>query len=265
VGLLGAEAVAMSDRWTTYDWGSQAQSFVLTLWLTVGTLPFVAWLSLFSTYEQALLHMESRDGSRAPLKARLALVVAFRARARRELHRFVGFWPRKLAEAGGFRAGLAVIGDFRAELRAQDAAEQERAEDLVRYAGVPGTDGEGRQLDRREFDATRQALEWLATVQAGAYHRDQRYDDDALKVFQPGFARGLPDEHGITMKVRQDGQAWFGWRRTITGWVFAVGSEGPPPRQWFYDGPEPPRGYPMSDSGWPTAPFDRGANWSGLP
>jgi hypothetical protein len=51
-------------------------------------------------------------------------------------------------------------------------------------------------------------------------------------------------------------------RRTITGWVFAVGATGPPPQQWFYDGPHPPNSYPQSDPPWPSDPFDQGVNWT---
>jgi hypothetical protein len=143
----------------------------------------------------------------------------------------------------------------------RDDAERQKAADLVRYAGVKGADAEGRQLDRREFEATRDALEWLATVQSGTYQSKRRYDARARRVFQPGFMRGLPDEHGINLKVRKDGQAWLAWRRTVTGWLFAVGATGPAPNQWFCDGPELPAGYPGSDQAWPATPFEQGPNW----
>jgi hypothetical protein len=156
-----------------------------------------------------------------------------------------------------------VIREFRADLAARDLADQQRADDLVRYAGAQGTDSEGRQLDRREFAETRAALEWLSTCQMGWYYRppEGRYKDDLLKIFQPGHTHGLPDEHGIHLSVRRDGQAWYAWRRTISGWVFAVGSDGPPPDQRYYDGPEPPGGYPGSRAGWGADAFDRGPNW----
>lgn len=64
------------------------------------------------------------------------------------------------------------------------------------------------------------------------------------------------------MKVRGDGQAWFAWRRTTTGWVFGIGAKGPPPSEWFYEGPEPPKGYPDSGPGWGSNAFERGPNWS---
>jgi len=86
-----------------------------------------------------------------------------------------------------------------------------------------------------------------------------RYPADLLKIFQPGFTRGLPDDHGIEMRVRRDGKAWYAWRQTVTGWVFAIGAAGPPPNQWFWDGPKPPPGFPGRS--WMSRPFERGPNW----
>ena len=147
-----------------------------------------------------------------------------------------------------------------------DAAERKRADDLRRFAGVSGTDEDGRQLDRREFAETIDALEWVATCQSGWYQNRTggKYPKDLVEKLGDMFGRGLPPEHGIQLKVRKDGQAWFAWRRTITGWCFAVGGMGPPPKQWFYDGPEPPTGYPGSSDGWAERPFERGLNWEAI-
>lgn len=258
--LLAGVAWLVATSWPQIDWPEQFRNWALTAWLTVGALPFIAWLSLFSTYQQALLHMRLGDGPRPPLKAKLALFTAFRGRAR-ELHRFLHPWTRRLAEAPGYRAGLAVIRDFRSDVAQRDAAEHQKAADLVRYAGVKGVDAEGRQLDRREFEATRDALESMGAIQSGAYQAWGQYDRKAVKNLLPAFTRGLPDAHGITMKVRKDGQAWFAWRRTVTGWVFAVGATGPAPKQWLCDGPEPPKSYTGSDLCWPASPFEQGPNW----
>lgn len=261
VGFAGAVGVVLASGWTAFDWGAQWQSFLLTIWLTLGALPFVAWLSLYSNYQLAFLHMRGRNGSGAPLRAKLALVLSFHVRSR-ELGRFAGSWPRQLPEAAGFRAGRSVIRDFRRDLAKRDAADHKKAEDLVRYAGVTGTDGEGRRLDRREFAETISALELLSSAHMGWYRNppEGRYKRDVSGVLSV-FARGLPEEHGIVMKVRKNGQAWYAWRRTISGWVLAVGAIGPPPNQWFYDGPEPPKGYPGSDVSWGSRPFDQSANW----
>lgn len=65
------------------------------------------------------------------------------------------------------------------------------------------------------------------------------------------------------MRISADGQSWYAWRRTITGWCFAIGSNGPPPNQWRYDGPSPPNGFPGEDPAWGSSPFagDADANW----
>ena len=250
------------------DWQSRnalelLRSFLLPIWLTIGALPFIAALSLYDTYRLAFAFTGmGTDGGKAPWTAKLALITTF-GLGTRELRRFRAYWPRQRAQAKGVRNGRRVIRDFRADLRAKEAAKRKEAEDLVRHAGMAGTDSEGLQLDRREFKETTNALEWLSTCHMGWYRNraGSRYPADLMKIFQPGHTRGLPDDHGITMKVRKDGKAWFAWRRTITGWIFAIGAAGPPPDQWFYDGPEPPRGYPGSDPVWGSRPFERSRNW----
>ena len=128
---------------------------------------------------------------------------------------------------------------------------------------MPGTDEERRQLDRREFAETISALEWVAACQSGWYQNRSggRYPKDLVEKLGDMFGRGLPPDHGIKLKVRKEGQAWLAWRRTITGWCFAVGGVGPPPNQWFYDGSDPPRGFPRSRD-WGERPFEQGPNWS---
>lgn len=98
LALLIAVAVVLINQLPGYDWGAQLHTLALTIWLTVGALPFVAWLSLFSNYQLAFMHMRARDGTGAPLKAKLAVLSSFQLR-NRELHRFAGYWPRKVAEA----------------------------------------------------------------------------------------------------------------------------------------------------------------------
>ena len=46
----------------------------------------------------------------------------------------------------------------------------------------------------------------------------------------------------------------------MTGWCFAIGAAGPPPNQWEYDGPEPPKGYPGEDVSWGDGPFSDQVN-----
>jgi hypothetical protein len=88
-----------------------------------------------------------------------------------------------------------------------------------------------------------------------------RYRADLLSFVLDGYAaRHLPSPHGVEMRVSDDGQKWFAWRRTVGGWVFAIGAAGPPPDQWEYDGPEPPTGFPGEDPAWGTTPHRQVAN-----
>ena len=113
------------------------------------------------------------------------------------------------------------------------------------------TDAEGRRLDRREFKETTEALKYLATCQMGWYrNRGGRYHgENLLSALGDWFTRrGLPKDHGIVIRVAKDGQAWYAWRRTVTGWCFAIGAAGPPPDQWEFDGHEAPNGFPGKSS-----------------
>ena len=153
-----------------------------------------------------------------------------------------------------------MAAEFLSELRRNKQALIDEEERLCRYTGSQGTDEEGRRLDRREFAVTIVALQWLATCQMGGHRRGGRYRDDMLEIVGDFTRYGLPTEAGITLRVANDGQSWYAWRRTVTGWCFAIGAAGPPPRQWEYDGPDPPTGFPGRDSAWGNEPFSDQAN-----
>ena len=106
------------------------------------------------------------------------------------------------------------------------------------------------------------ALRFLATCQMGWYQMEEwgRYRSDLLEIILDLTRYGLPEDSGITMKVSEDGQAWYVWRRTVTGWCFAIGAAGAPPNQWEYDGPEPPGGYPGKNRDWGERAFSDEVN-----
>jgi hypothetical protein len=148
--------------------------------------------------------------------------------------------------------------------RADQLAEEQAWRDrLKRYAGVDGTNEEGKRLDQREFAETKEALQWLASCHMGWYrNHGGQYRPDLPAILGDFTLHGLPKEHGIVMKVRRDGQAWYAWRRTISGWVFAVGAATKPPDQWLYDGANPPTRYPGTDASWDhLAPGQASVNW----
>ncbi|MCC6227028.1 MAG: hypothetical protein IT195_11570 [Microthrixaceae bacterium] len=267
IGLLVYVSVSLLNNWGSLDKGDLAQQLVLPMWLTIGVLPFIYALGLFAAYELAFVRIDwkSKAGRWARLRQKAALLTSFHVKAT-EVGAFTGPWQFRLAEAGSFRTARKVIADFR-RARVDAAREaQEREERLARYAGVEGTDEDGRRLDRREFEATADALRWIGTCQMGWYRNNDagRYRSDLLSFVLDGYAaRRLPSPHGVEMRVSDDGQKWFAWRRTVGGWVFAIGAAGPPPDQWEYDGPEPPRGFPGEDSLWGTSPHrqDANVNW----
>jgi hypothetical protein len=270
--LLVYVTVVLVHTWNDVDWANVGRQFGLPLWLTLGVLPYIYALALYAAYELASTRMGWRSSASrwARLRNQLALLTAFHVRAY-DLNEFSGRWQLELAEADSFRAARGVIRDFhterqraaQAEVEAKER-EAEAKERLARYAGSEEVDADGRRLDRREFDATTRALRWLATCHMGWFTKQSRYRADLLTMLGDDFSYyGVEVPSGITMEVSTDGQSWYAWRRTITGWVFGIGASAPPPDQWLYDGEEPPAGYPRQDPVWGSDPFDQeaGPNW----
>lgn len=259
LGMFVFVGARVLGDWQSRDAWETLRSLALPVWLTIGVLPFIYGLSLWANYQGAFVQINfyAKDG-RSRRRAKLALLLT--PGPRRDLERFV-LVARDAANAPNLAAAREAIRDFRARQRAKEAAKQKEADDLKRYAGVLGTDAEGRQLDRREFIQTTDALELLHSVQMGRYRRDGRYRKELLKEVGSILFSDFGEDHGITMKVRKDGRAWYAWRRTTTGWCFATGASGPPPSLWFHDGPEPPKGYPGSHPAWTGGQHEPGRNW----
>lgn len=252
--------------WAQLDGRALLLEFALPIWLTAGLLPLLYILSFYIVYDSAFrgINWATTETGRR-WRARLALVSKLNVNTF-AVQKFTWNWAKRVAEAPTLRAARAVVADFAEELRRAKQAKIDEEERFRRYAGSDETDEEGRRLDRREFKETVNALRSLALYQMGWYrNHGGRYKEDLLEMFGNNFTSdGLPRESGITLKVSRDGQSWYGWRRTVTGWYFAIGSAGPPPEQWEYDGPEPPAGFPGRDPAWGDQPFsdDVNRNWS---
>ena len=230
--LLGYTIVQFYAQWAQLDRQALLLKLVLPAWLTIGILPFIYVLSLCFVYDGALRGVNRATSDwRARWRTRFVLVRDFRLR-RNELRSFTWMWIKRAAEAPDVTAARAVVQQFRDEQRAAEQAKLDAEERLQRYAGSNKTDTEERRLDRREFKETTKALRFLATCQMGWYrNRGGRYHRKKLLIaLGDDFTRhGLPKDHGITIRVSKDGQAWYAWRRTVTGWCFAIGAAGPPP------------------------------------
>lgn len=251
-GLTIYVTLRVVREWEQIDLGTTIRQFVLPIWLTLGALPFVYALGLYGAYELAFTWIDRETTStRERLRAKLALVAGLRLRAR-DVRSYSIYHAGQTAGAASLREAFRIVLDHRSaesEKRRKKAEETRRLEE---NAGLTGVDAEGRQLDQREFKETREALQFLATAQMGWYRNlGGRYRPDLLEVVEASLeAEGLPPDHGIQMEVADDGQSWYAWRRTITGWCFGIGAAEPPPDQWLYDGPEPPDQFPPGGPEW---------------
>ena len=261
LSLLANSIVWTVRAWPSLDFRAVALEAVLPVWLTLGFIPFIFTLAVYSSYQRPMRQISRYGvGPKANrLRARLALVLGFSTNG----HRLVGFGPyeiKAMLRAPSLRAALRVTRDHITQAERRDRAAEEQSQRLKRYAGVKGTDERGRQLDQREFASTKKALEFLATCHQGHYDQVEGYREDMLTIAMIGFD-DLPEQHGITMRLSADGQAWWAWRRCITGWCFAIGATGPPPGLWRYDGPEPPIAAPGLDPRWGAEPGQGSRHW----
>ena len=263
IGLLAFTIQSVATYWRTQDYQLFWRCLALPIWLTLGVLPFIYSLALSAGYEQVLTRMSFfNDRQRPHLRAVLGVVVGLRGNLS-DVNGFAGPRARAAAVAGSFEEARREVAGFKQDRQQERDRQQAKRERMVRYAGVDGTDDSGRRLDRREFEATKRALEWLATCQMGWFRQRASYRADLLGIVGHFDRQGLPQHHGITMHVRKDGHAWYAYRRTISGWVLGIGAGAPPPNQWHYDSAEPPSGYPGEDPGWGDIPFITPPNWRG--
>ena len=265
ISLLLVIIQKLFSTWDKIDKQMALLQLALPIWLTIGILPAVYMFCLYVNYDSAFKGINHATSDwKARMRAKSALVTKLHFRTI-DTSAFSWNWSRRIASASNFAAACSGVDEFRESRRVAKQAVIDEQERLKRHAGSEATDERGRRLDRREFKETIKALRWLSTCQMGWYRKHQgRYQADLLERLGNDFTRqGLPADSGITMKVSKDGQAWFAWRRTVTGWCFAIGASGPPPEQWEYDGPEPPIDFPGKGSSWGKGPFsdDVNLNW----
>ncbi|MXW46667.1 MAG: hypothetical protein F4109_03575 [Gammaproteobacteria bacterium] len=269
-GLVVLSLIAYSARQLYLDrhetqLSDLALEFVLPIWLTLGLLPYIYLLAAVLAYEQAFRLLNSfHPNRRAHWLAHASLLVSFRFSVR-QLRKFRNYWLNQLSQTSNITQTRRVIGEFRRHQAkiAEEIVEEERR--LSQFAGSDATDTQGRRLDRREFKETISALQHLHSCQMGWFgNHGGRYRIDLLSILDNNFSHhGLSRDHGITLCVSSDGQAWYAWRRTVSNWCFAIGATGPPTNLWEYDGANPPTGFPGECTAWGTGPFsdEANANW----
>jgi hypothetical protein len=264
LGLLVYVTVQIITNFGSFDWGKEASAFALSIWLPLMQLPFVYGFGLFAASEMAIVRLRLHNNhENPPLKVRLALLLGFRGRLR-YASRFSLRWIPELARERSFRQARRTMRDYRAAVRDRARQQRERRLRLKKFAGASGVDEKGLWLDRREFSETKKALADLYFTQMGVYrNRGGRYLEDPRILLTSWSLKGLPEDHGIEIKVSRDRQAWSGWRRTVGGYYFGIGGSDDVDERWEYDDASPPADLPtVRTSGWrETTQADRSAEW----
>ncbi|KRE30442.1 hypothetical protein [Agromyces sp. Soil535] len=273
LGLLLIFIVCAIGVWTTVrlvvtanerDWSTTWMELALSIWLPLSMFGYFYGVAFFAYVETANLRMRRIFQPPARKRVMVAVVLGLHLRVRWAAA-FTGPFQNRVSRSPTFREALAAMRAFRQEVLDREAREQERQARLTVMAGEPGTDGDGAQLDRREFEGTKRALRYMIhTAQEMRYERlgNRYWDDLTEKVIQPAFRYGLPDSHGILVEVTADHQKWRAWRRLPSGWVLGVGGRDGSRREFLYSGAEPPTTWPGAPDWADTAvPLQLPADW----
>lgn len=260
LGLLLFVAVTVLTDVAGFLRDEPEETLFLPVWLTLGVLPYIYLLGLWSSYQLTFCRVDERLPQAWPrLRAKLAIASVLTTHAR-DVHRLGRRAAHELSEVRSWRTARRVVRALQRDLRERERAEREYRQLLERFAGVEGLDEEGRPLDRREFRETAAALRSISGAMFGWYSNHDRYEAEFFPMLEP--FKGLPAEHGIELTIAPDGHAWYCWRRTIGGWYFAAGAGAPPPDEQIYDGGKPPTGFPGSSPGWKDAYEAEAPNWA---
>jgi hypothetical protein len=250
---MGGSRPRASGLWDILDKTELALQFGLPVWLTLPALAFVFAFSLFANYQGQFVRIDIHtDDPKARRRAKVALLTGYGVH-NHELAGFAGIAYTDLAEAKTWREARRVVTYRRAEARVAEATKDLAVARLVRYAGIAGTDWDGRPSDEREFEETKIALEFLAGVHRHR-HENGRYRRDLMELVKGIVSKTLPDDEFV-MAVAKDRRSWFAWRLTIGGWYLGIGAVGPPTEDWVFLGDHAPGGFPSAATGWHEGEF----------
>lgn len=147
---------------------------------------------------------------------------------------------------------------------ARAEAEKRKRERQLRSAGLDEVDERGRRVDDREFAETRDLLEYLARISVGWWSRHSAFRPDLIDAVLSGedfLKRGLPTNHGVQLRVSEDGQCLSIWRTTASGWVLGIATSAKDGsfQEWLYSGRSTPLHFPVEEHSewglvWDTPP-----------
>lgn len=250
-GLLIWTTVQTVANWPDLDARALALQFALSAWLPLAMFPFLYAFAFYAGVESLMRRLSFLNAD-MPVGARVGVVLGLRFSVR---------WAKALtgrynqvAQARTFAGALRAMRDFRDDVERREGRERKRLEDLEALAGEPGVDGNGAQLDRREFDGTKRALRFLHTAQGMRFERqgNQFWDELTDMVLSPASRYGLPEEHGVVVETTADKKMWRAWRRLPSGWVLGIGGMDRA-GEYLYSSAEPPTSWPGDGRKWVDA------------
>ncbi|MBQ1445069.1 MAG: hypothetical protein IIZ13_14615 [Renibacterium sp.] len=231
------------QTWSPNELPGTLLQLALSVWLPVAMLPFLYVFGFLAKFGSLMARLPFANG-RKPLRfsVRLGIFIGLRFNLF-WVSRLKGEW-NSIGQATGFKDALKRMKSYRGDVRRIDTAEAQRLNNLKEFADSGATDAAGLQLDRREFGPTKRVLDDLYVKQLGQ-HRYQ------LGHFLPNAVdlllspKDLPSEPGVQGVLRKDKQAWYAWRRTPGGLVFAVGgNQQDIYADWKYAASSPPKTFP---------------------
>lgn len=258
VGMIAYVTIRIITHFGDFDWRGEGVAFALSIWLPLALLPFIYVFGFIAACEATLVRAKFHNGkNKLPLRVRVGFVLGTEG-GLRFASSFSGLWLTALAEQRTLHETVRMMSDYRRTVRHNSRQNRARRRRLKEDAGKTGVGSDGLWTDRREFQETKKALENLFYSQMGLYrNRGGRYWTDPLVLFPLGGFNELPENHGVNFQVRNDGQAWFAWRRTVGGYYFGVGGTSDLDRYWRYASAEVPKDYPNRDSaGWNDVSVD---------
>ena len=143
---------------------------------------------------------------------------------------------------------LAAVIEW-AQANAREKVERLRREREARYAGSDAIDQEGRRLDRRGFNEVKAALFALGNGETVLFQREGHYTSNVRGPLGAWLPE-LPDSSGLVVDTSADGQQFWAWGVTPTGFCFGIAGRDGDQAKWLYAGPTPPEGGLDSGADW---------------
>lgn len=225
------------------DWLTQGLGLAIPIWLTLGLLPFIGALSIWSRLDHIYVHVKAEAPTWKHTVRGMTVILARLGFRPRSLKAFVGHWPRQLAVADDFQQARSLVTDFIADQGRRQQEELDQLERRKRYEGSTAVDDDGRRLDRRGFDAAKTSLLTLASFQTGHFQRTGRYATN-LEALLPTSMAGLIeiDPAQITVNTNDPGDEYWMYTGTPANFYFGIaGRRGEHPT-WLYASDSPPVG-----------------------